>query len=136
MTMLKAFACNHRPYRQMLNSQPKTETQLCSANKFVLIFTVNSRLSALEWGGTRTTDNRFGGVFKHSMVQTLDIANTGWCNHLTRACSLSVDQSICPFRHFVCMCGCARDLSGCLTIMFLVLRQSNVCVKIFYFLPV
>lgn len=75
MTMLKAFACNRRPYRQMLNSQPKTETQLCSANKFVLIFTVNSLLS-LEWGGTRTVDKRFGGVFKHSMVQTLDGATT------------------------------------------------------------
>lgn len=57
--------------------------------------------------------------------QTLNIASTGWCNHSTWASSLSVDQSFCPFRHFV-----SEVVPSCLTITYLVQRRSNECVRV------
>lgn len=49
--------------------------------------------------------------FKHQTMQTINTANTGYCNESTWASSLSVNQSVCHFWHFVCV-----DVYVCLAI--------------------
>lgn len=67
------------------------------------------------------------GEPSQSTFQTLDIANTGRCNHSTRADSLSVNQSVCPFQHFVWVV-----VSDYLRITYMVQRKRDVWVRIFF----
>lgn len=74
------------------------------------------------------------GAFKCLTFETLDVTNTLHCkywryNHSTRAGSLSVAQSVYPFRHFLSVCV---YVSTCLTITYLVQKQSNVMCKDFF----